>query len=96
MSRSVFGWHYPPGAESDPRAPWNQEDEPSLDDLGWTVATLLGDERCECGGSLIAIRDEEPNLEETHAGKWSIQLAGQCMRCGEHALVTREGNESDD
>jgi len=24
MARSVFGWHYPAGAEHDPNAPWNQ------------------------------------------------------------------------
>lgn len=24
MSRSPFGWDYPPGAENDPRAPYNQ------------------------------------------------------------------------
>ena len=24
---SDFGWHYPPGAEDDPRAPWNEEDD---------------------------------------------------------------------
>lgn len=26
MSRSVFGWSYPPGAASDPNAPYNQTD----------------------------------------------------------------------
>ena len=25
---SKFGWSYPPGAENDPFAPWNQEDPP--------------------------------------------------------------------
>ena len=24
MSRSMFGWSYPPGAANDPYAPWNQ------------------------------------------------------------------------
>jgi len=28
MSRSVFGWSYPPGAASDPYAPYNQVDPP--------------------------------------------------------------------
>lgn len=27
MSRSVFGWAYPAGAEHDPRAPWNRPGE---------------------------------------------------------------------
>jgi hypothetical protein len=26
--RGMFGWSYPPGAASDPNAPWNQEDPP--------------------------------------------------------------------
>lgn len=26
MTRNVFGWHYPPGAENDPNAPWNQKE----------------------------------------------------------------------
>jgi len=34
--RSVFGWHYPAGAENDPNAPWNQPDESEMDE-------------CECG-----------------------------------------------
>ena len=28
MSRSIFGWSYPPGAANDPNAPWNQDDPP--------------------------------------------------------------------
>jgi|SRR6516225_285799 hypothetical protein len=28
MSRSIFGWSYPPGAANDPNAPWNQDDGP--------------------------------------------------------------------
>ena len=27
MNDSVFGWHYPAGAEHDPRAPWNQDED---------------------------------------------------------------------
>lgn len=40
MSRSIFGWDYPPGAENDPNAPYNQVDE---DDI----------ETCEICGELI-------------------------------------------
>ena len=29
-----FGWDYPPGAEHDPRAPWNEREEIDLDDDG--------------------------------------------------------------
>ena len=24
----IFGWNYPPGAENDPNAPWNQDSAP--------------------------------------------------------------------
>jgi hypothetical protein len=27
MSRSIFGWSYPPGAANDPNAPYNQDDD---------------------------------------------------------------------
>lgn len=27
MTRNVFGWNYPPGAENDPNAPWNEKPE---------------------------------------------------------------------
>lgn len=27
MSRSIFGWSYPPGAANDPNAPYNQTDD---------------------------------------------------------------------
>lgn len=27
MNRHPFGWSYPPGAEHDPNAPWNQVDD---------------------------------------------------------------------
>lgn len=33
--RRIFGWDYPPGAENDPRAPWNQVgDEDHCDRCG--------------------------------------------------------------
>jgi len=28
MTRNIFGWSYPPGAENDPNAPYNQPDNP--------------------------------------------------------------------
>lgn len=31
MRAANFGWYYPPGAEHDPRAPWNAPDD-DLDD----------------------------------------------------------------
>ena len=36
MSRSPLGWDYPPGAERDPAAPWNQVDHDA------------DDQRCPC------------------------------------------------
>ena len=26
FAKNVFGWDYPPGAENDPNAPWNQQE----------------------------------------------------------------------
>lgn len=34
MSRDPFGWSYPPGAENDPMAPYNQHDPPPCRDCG--------------------------------------------------------------
>lgn len=31
MTRNPFGWSYPPGAENDPNAPYNQVDDPNND-----------------------------------------------------------------
>ena len=28
MRGGIFGWSYPPGAENDPMAPWNQVEHP--------------------------------------------------------------------
>jgi len=43
MSRNVFGWDYPAGAEHDPNAPWNQVDCPD------TCASMI-EVYSECGG----------------------------------------------
>lgn len=34
MTRHLFGWDYPPGAENDPNAPWNQKDPPECVSCG--------------------------------------------------------------
>lgn len=53
--RSIFDWSYPPGAASDPNAPWNQEDPPCevcgsyIDSCvcpECTVCGSVGDPRC--------------------------------------------------
>jgi hypothetical protein len=31
MGRNIFGWDYPPGAEGDPNAPWNQRPDETQD-----------------------------------------------------------------
>ena len=31
MNKSIFGWSYPPGAASDPYAPYNEREEESMD-----------------------------------------------------------------
>ena len=34
MIHGPFGWDYPAGAENDPRAPWNQPDQPQCEICG--------------------------------------------------------------
>jgi hypothetical protein len=46
LSRSPFGWHYPPGAENDPNAPWNQPDGEYKD--------------CYLCGTEFEVNDDEP------------------------------------
>ena len=43
MVRNPFGWDYPPGAASDPRAPYNQKDGPECVSCGDEATT----EGCE-------------------------------------------------
>jgi len=48
MSRSIFGWSYPPGAVNDPFAPWNIEDGPCRV-CGQSVDDCICPECPECG-----------------------------------------------
>jgi hypothetical protein len=45
---SIFGWSYPPGAASDPYAPYNQEEGP-CDVCGNFVDDCICPECPECG-----------------------------------------------
>lgn len=62
MTRNPFGWDYPPGAEHDPNAPWNQPDPV---ECPWCSGTgVPGDDplgKCfHCsGGGLVDPRDIE-------------------------------------
>ncbi len=47
MSRNIFGWHYPPGAEFDPRAPWNQPDQMTCWECGEDLPDLGEDPETE-------------------------------------------------
>lgn len=65
MSRSIFGWNYPAGAENDPRAPWNQVDPPCevcgkhTDDCICPTCDVCGETgRPEC------YRTDEPEPDE--------------------------------
>lgn len=58
MSR-LFGWDYPPGAENDPRAPWNQKDEPEFEYSEDGVC-----EQCGAGGSEVAVKLNDDHICE--------------------------------
>ena len=49
MSRSIFGWSYPPGAANDPNAPYNQDDPPCAV-CGNFEAECICPECSTCGG----------------------------------------------
>ena len=51
MSRHLFGWSYPPGAENDPNAPWNQKECPeSCASMVEVWSECGGVDACECFG----------------------------------------------
>ena len=55
-TRKWEGWDYPPGAENDPRAPWNEVVMPTCDRCGheaddhdWShIPTTCNEEGCDC------------------------------------------------
>lgn len=53
-----FGYHYPAGAESDPRAPWNQRDIEACDECGGEGKNDEGEKCDACNGT-----GEEGNQE---------------------------------
>ena len=74
MSRSVYGWHYPPGAEHDPNAPWNQKEN---------VCEVCKNysESCDC--------PECPNCGEVGDPACEILRRGNRIRWDNHFLVGR-------
>jgi len=49
---TAFGYHYPPGAEHDPSAPWNQPSDCEECDGTGQVEDSDGPDECQvCGGS---------------------------------------------
>jgi hypothetical protein len=54
--RGVFGWHYPAGAEHDPRAPWNQVDEFECVECHEFFSELDDKDMCEeCHGTWFCL-----------------------------------------
>ena len=83
-----FGWHYQPGAEHDPHAPWNQDDIPTADDLGWSASALIADEpSCDCGGALTQRR--EPTVEPLGHDNFRVFLDASCKACGDITRIVR-------
>lgn len=48
MSRNVFGWDYPAGAEHDPRAPWNEPPECEACEGSGEIPAENGDDVTVC------------------------------------------------
>jgi hypothetical protein len=66
MKNFNFGWGYPPGAENDPNAPWNQEDPlcEKCDEIA--VEECCGKQYCEecLEGHMKEEHSEEEEEEE--------------------------------
>lgn len=60
MSRNVFGWSYPPGAATDPNAPYNQVDNVTkLQEDVWALLEKAGFSDTECNNVMSVIQDVE-------------------------------------
>ena len=66
---SVFGWHYPAGAEHDPRAPWNQPSDCEKCDGTGQVTVGKGDD---------AYLDDCPHCDGTGLEKTAAQIRAEC------------------
>jgi hypothetical protein len=60
MSRSVFGWSYPPGAANDPNAPWNQQAGPC------EVCGLEVEDDCICQECPVCGAHGDPKCYREH------------------------------
>lgn len=75
----IFGWDYPPGAEHDPNAPYNQEDPPDKCPVcGVDNWTLFGDEWSEVYDGNFCSRkceDKYAAQMESHADEmWNEEV----------------------
>ena len=62
MTRNPFGWHYPPGAEHDPHAPWNQDHMAECEWCGERID--LSDSEETTNGTVLCQSCYEEWLEE--------------------------------
>jgi hypothetical protein len=58
MSRSVFGWSYPPGAANDPYAPYNQVDGPDIVMLKECTIEARKEHQCYLCGETIKVGEQ--------------------------------------
>jgi hypothetical protein len=69
---SIFGWSYPPGAENDPNAPYNQTDDGPCDVCGQSLDTCICPECpiCQSVGDVRCYDDTEDRV--FFDGKWEV------------------------
>lgn len=73
----MFGGGYPPGAEHDPRAPYNQEEPPERD-FDVTVCQSLSKQTTVTSQSYYIERDEEcPDVIKTIDVNWEKEYSNQ-------------------
>lgn len=84
MSRHLFGWSYPPGAENDPNAPWNQQEGPCAV-CGQFVDDCVCPECPKCG----AIGD--PGCySDFHAERHGMEMSDEQIKLARKAEKDRE------
>ena len=82
MNRNIFGWSYPPGAENDPNAPWNQDEGPC-------AVCAKGVEDCICPECSICGGQGDPNCYEPKGEHWEGKQ-GHGLRLNKEQAISRQ------
>jgi hypothetical protein len=96
MIMGMFGWSYPPGAENDPSAPYNQDDEGDCED-GEDLIHNIRDLAIQCYGHVADVTSERAKAA-VEKGVYKYTSCGCTFNdYGTHVLVGGycEGSDAD-